>query len=194
MTLYAFNPAGGAIRSTGCRRFLGSNLTRAETIRIPVLFLGQVYDTPKQSLPWYNTLVWTLFVTPVGFLALAIVGRRTGHPPVPEPAVRDPGGRALGFLLALRRTAAHARARRRSPVPAGVRLLAVLAGLGAAALVERFGRWGKAIVAAALVEGALSVALMMPVPLSYFSPLIGGLPGAAKLGMEPTYFWDGLTR
>jgi hypothetical protein len=34
---------------------------------------------------------------------------------------------------------------------------------------------------------------MMPVPLSYYSPLVGGLPGAARLGMEPTYYWDGLT-
>ena len=33
---------------------------------------------------------------------------------------------------------------------------------------------------------------MMPVPLSYFSPIVGGLPGATALGMEPTYYWDGL--
>jgi hypothetical protein len=33
----------------------------------------------------------------------------------------------------------------------------------------------------------------MPVPLSYYSPLVGGLPGAARLGMEPTYYWDALT-
>ena len=43
-----------------------------------------------------------------------------------------------------------------------------------------------------IVEGALSVGLMMPVPLSYYSPLIGGLPGAARMGMEPTYYWDSL--
>ena len=34
---------------------------------------------------------------------------------------------------------------------------------------------------------------MMPVPLSYFSPLVGGLPGATALGMEPTYYWDALS-
>jgi hypothetical protein len=32
----------------------------------------------------------------------------------------------------------------------------------------------------------------MPVPLSYYSPLVGGLPGATRLGMEPTYYWDAL--
>ena len=43
------------------------------------------------------------------------------------------------------------------------------------------------------MEGAVSIAVMMPVPLSYFSPLVGGLPGATKLGMEPTYYWDALS-
>jgi hypothetical protein len=32
----------------------------------------------------------------------------------------------------------------------------------------------------------------MPVPLSYYSPIVGGLSGATKLGMEPTYYWDAL--
>jgi hypothetical protein len=31
------------------------------------------------------------------------------------------------------------------------------------------------------------------VPLSYFSPIVGGLPGATALGMEPTYYWDALS-
>jgi hypothetical protein len=31
------------------------------------------------------------------------------------------------------------------------------------------------------------------VPLSYYSPAVGGLPGATALGMEPTYYWDALT-
>ncbi len=30
--------------------------------------------------------------------------------------------------------------------------------------------------------------------LSYYNGLIGGLPGAAAAGMEPTYYWDGLDR
>ena len=51
----------------------------------------------------------------------------------------------------------------------------------------------RALVVAALAEGAASIALMMPVPLSYYSPIVGGLPGATALGMEPTYFWDALS-
>ena len=29
-----------------------------------------------------------------------------------------------------------------------------------------------------MLEGVVSIVVMMPVPLSYFSPLVGGLPGA----------------
>src|SRR5262249_43990478 len=72
-------------------------------------------------------------------------------------------------------------------------VLALVAGLGAASALESFKRAGKPLIVAALVEGALSIALMMPVPLSYYSPLVGGLPGATRLGMEPTYYWDALT-
>src|SRR5262249_2386855 len=71
-------------------------------------------------------------------------------------------------------------------------VLALVAGLGAASACERLARAGKPLLLAALAEGAFSVALLMPVPLSYYSPLVGGLPGAARLGMEPTYYWDAL--
>ena len=40
----------------GVVRFLESNLSRGKTIPIKVQFLGTVYNTPKESLPWYNTL------------------------------------------------------------------------------------------------------------------------------------------
>ena len=73
-------------------------------------------------------------------------------------------------------------------------MLAMAAGVGAASWVERLGRVGKALVVVAITEGAISVAVMMPVPLSYYSPIVGGLPGRRPLGMEPTYYWDSLDR
>ncbi|HEY2157524.1 MAG TPA: glycosyltransferase family 39 protein [Isosphaeraceae bacterium] len=177
----------------GVEGFLGSNLTRGRTTYIPTQFLGQIYLTPQGSLPWYNTLLWTAFVTPVGFLALAIAGAGW--------AVRNARARpiwtlvvvhwaALLILRALPHTPGHDAERQFLPA---FGCLAICAGLGAAWIVERLGRWGKALVAAAIAEGAASVALMMPVPLSYYSPLVGGLPGAARLGMEPTYYWDALS-
>src|SRR5262249_7336407 len=146
------------------------------------------YQTPNQSLPWYNTLVWTVFVTPVGFLALAVTGavraaRRFRSKPVGTLIV----GNWLFLLLlrALPHTPGHDGVRQFLPA---FGVLAVVAGLGAASAIDRLGRWGRGAVAVALAEGALSVALMMPVPLSYFSPVVGGLPGATALGMEPTYY------
>jgi hypothetical protein len=193
VTIYAFNPPWWPAPIQGAVRFFVSNLTRGKTRPIPVLFLGQVYNTPNESLPWYNTLVWTLFVTPVGFLALGVWGMVRALARVrSEPF----GLLALGnwaFLLLLR-------ALPHTPGHDGVRqflaafgCLAVLAGLGAASAVERLGKAGKALIVAAIAEGAISVAVMMPVPLSYFSPLVGGLPGTTALGMEPTYYWDALS-
>ena len=216
VVLYAFNPGWWADPVSGVERFLRSNLTRGTTIPIPVEFLGRVYNTPRQSLPWYNTLAWTVFVTPVGFLVLGLVGAVEGvrrgllalrplsltlshkgrGDQLEEPGTSHFATLAAlnwGLLLALR-------ALPHTPGHDGVRLflpafgvLAVLAGVGAGRAVGRFGRWGRVVVAAAIGEGVLSVAVMMPVPLSYFSPVVGGLPGAARLGMEPTYFWDALS-
>ncbi len=191
--LYALNPPWWTDPFAGVDRFLRSNLTRGNTRPIPVQFLGQVYLTPRQSLPWYNTLVWTLFVVPVGFLALALVGvaralRRARSEPFGLLAVGH-----WAFLLILRalpHTPGHDGVRQFLPA---FGVLALVAGLGAASILDRFIRAGKPLILAALAEGALSIALLMPVPLSYYSPLVVGLPGASWLGMEPTYYWDALT-
>ncbi len=191
--LYAVNPPWWNEPVAGIERFFRSNLSRAQTIKIPTLFLGQIYDTPQGSLPWYNTLVWTAVVTPVGFLALALVGAGW--------SIRCARDRSLwvlvvvhwAFLLALRalpHTPGHDAERQFLPA---FGCLAIVAGLGAARVVETLGSRGKMLVIVILVEGAVSLAVMMPVPLSYYSPLVGGLPGAARLGMEPTYYWDALS-
>ena len=73
-------------------------------------------------------------------------------------------------------------------------VLALLGGLGARSLLDVVRAAGpRSRSSAALLEGVVSIAVMMPVPLSYFSPIVGGLPGATKLGMEPTYYWDALS-
>jgi hypothetical protein len=177
----------------GLIRFLNSNLNRGRTIPIKIQFLGTIYDSPNESLPWYNTLAWLLLVTPVGFLAFASLGIGV--------ALRNWQKERLGILLAghwlflmilraLPHTPGHDGVRQFLPV---FGMFAMLGGLGARRLLEWSGRWAKPAIVAALAEGAISVAVMMPVPLSYFSPIAGGLPGATKLGMEPTYYWDALS-
>ncbi|MBX6314706.1 MAG: glycosyltransferase family 39 protein [Isosphaeraceae bacterium] len=193
LVLYALTPPWWNNPIAGVERFLRSNLTRSQTTRIPTLFLGRIILTPKDSLPWYNTLVWTVFVTPVGFLSFAV----TGVVRAIRQGRSDPYGLLpvahWAFLLILRalpHTPGHDAERQ---FLAAFGCLALVAGQGAVWAVERLGRWGKALIVAALTEGAVSIALMMPVPLSYYSPLVGGLPGATRLGMEPTYYWDALT-
>ncbi len=191
--VYALNPPWWREPITGVVRFFESNLNRASSIRIKTLFLGSVYETPNGSLPWYNTLVWTAFVTPIGFLSLAVAGVvRSARRRMTEPV----GVLFVGhwvFLLLLRalpHTPGHDGERQFLPA---FGVLALLAALGGVSIVDWSKRWGKIVVVAAIAEGAVSVALMMPVPLSYYSPLMGGLPGAARLGMEPTYYWDALS-
>jgi len=178
---------------TGVVRFLDSNLFRGNTIRIQIQFLGVVYNTPIESLPWYNTLVWALFVTPVCFLIVAGIGFWT--------ALKSWRSQPIGVLIAGHWTFLMLlRALPHTPGHDGVRLflpafgvLALLDGIGARSLLEEWGRWAKPAIAAAVLEGVVSIWVMMPVPLSYFSPLVGALPGAMALGMEPTYYWDALS-
>ena len=57
MTLYVLTPSWWTAPVSGVLEFLRSNLTRANTHPIPTMFLGKIYLTPVESLPWYNTLV-----------------------------------------------------------------------------------------------------------------------------------------
>jgi hypothetical protein len=192
LTVYIFTPPWWGEPITGVSRFLRSNLTRGQTTPIPTLFLGRIYETPTGSLPWYNTLVWTLLATPAGFLVLAMLGAAS--------ALVRKGDRLAtlaatqwAFLLLLRalpHTPGHDGIRQFLPA---FGCLALCCGLGTAWVVSRLGQWAKGFALLALAEGVISTALAMPVPLSYFSPVVGGLPGAARLGMEPTYYWDALT-
>ena len=193
LTIYVFTPPFWARPFSGVVEFFRSNLGRQETIPIRVMFLGHDYETPRESLPPWNTLAWTAFVTPVGFLGLAIWGAIASAKNFRADRLGASALASWAFLLVLRALPG-------APGHDGVRqflpafgMLAILAGLGAAETVAKLGKWGKALVAAAIMEGAVSVALLMPTPLSYFSPLIWGTPGAARIGLEPTYYWDSLT-
>lgn len=185
---YLIQPPWWTEPIAGPWRFFASNLSRGETIPIPVQFLGTIYNTPKESLPPYNTIVLTVFATPVGFLALGLAGAWRWKA---EPVLLLFLGH-WAFLLLLR-------AMPRTPGHDGVRLflpafglLALLAGPGVEQFRAWFGRASRWVVGLSLAEGAVAVAVMMPVPLSYYSPIVGGLPGATRLGMEPTFYWDAL--
>ncbi len=104
----------------GVTRFLSSNLGRGTTQPIQVLFLGIVYNTPIESLPWYNTLVWTVLVTPVGFLMLGRDRTRRDSAELAQRADRNPDRGPLGLRDAAPRHAARSRARWSAALPAGI--------------------------------------------------------------------------
>lgn len=80
--------------------------------------------------------------------------------------------------------------------------VAALIGLGADRafvwLSTRYGRrrGGLSLAVAAVgslyLAAATSLVWYSPHWLSYYNLAIGGLPGATAVGMEPTYYWDGL--
>jgi hypothetical protein len=176
----------------GIDRFLRSNLTRAQTTPLKTLFLGRVYNTPEEWLPWYNTILWTLMVTPIGVLLLAFAGVFGAVSRIRRESVGTLFVIHWAFLITLRalpHTPGHDGVRQFLPA---FGVLALVVGLGASWTVSRLGRAGCILIVISVVEGGGTVGVMIPVPLSYFNPMFGGLPGAVKLGMEPTYYWDAL--
>jgi hypothetical protein len=49
------------------------------------------------------------------------------------------------------------------------------------------------VLAVVLGSGAWSTWRYHPLQLSYYNALIGGLSGATRAGMEPTFYWEALT-
>jgi len=76
--------------------------------------------------------------------------------------------------------------------------LAVLCGLGTDLLwrwaVGGRRRFVQTAVAAVFAVSAFPTYWFAPQWLSYYNPLVGGLPGAVALGLEPTYYWDSFDR
>lgn len=180
----------------GILAYFSLNMNRE--INVAILFLGKIYDL-HHSLPWYNTLFWTAITVPVGLLALFGVGVYS--------IVRDESRRWAGLLILLNMsTLLVVRAFPGTPVHDGVRLfiaafpfLGIVAGLGAATLWNAApGRFplrkaaGRIVVLGVYAACFFNMFLYAPQWLSYYNLAIGGLPGAARAGMEPTYYWDGL--
>jgi hypothetical protein len=72
---------------------------------------------------------------------------------------------------------------------------AALAGVGAAALWDRWRRPGARVaLGAAIAAQGYGVVALHPFGLSYYNALVGGLPGAERLGLELTYWGDAVDR
>ncbi len=171
----------------GFKKFVFLNTNRS--LDVSIQFLGGIYNL-QHSLPWYNTIFWTLITVPLGLLILAAFG-------IVETVRSDPK-RWAGILLLLNMsTLLIVRAIPGTPVHDGVRLfvaafpfLAILSGIGAAAIWTDMKR--KSLVIFVYGFCVFNMFWFAPQWLSFYNIAIGGLPGAVRLGMEPTYYWDAL--
>jgi len=192
-SLYLFNPSWWCEPVGGPVRFFKSNLTRGRSIPIETLYMGKVYRTPTESLPVTNTLAWSVMATPAVALVCSVFG-------IASAITAGPNRRftqiiVAGWLIplalrALPHTPGHDGTRQ---FIAGLGTACLMTGIGLAWLGSRKPQLARLVACLTVVELAGSLAVYYPVPLSYFSPLVGGVNGAARLGMEPTYYWDSLT-
>jgi hypothetical protein len=203
----AVNPPLWQQTTSGLRAFFELNLTRGDRPEhnITTQFFGHLYNT-GHPLPWYNTLVWTVItVTPIVAL-LGAVG-------IVASVRRWRGDRAATLLVANWATLIIVRALPWTPPHDAERLIlpsfaffAALVGVGLGRSLYRdtlllppaeripAQGWAKVAMALAIAAAAFDTWSYYPQNLSYYSRVIGGLRGAAALGMEPTYYWDALDR
>ena len=183
----------------------GTTLGRAV---VPVCYLGTIYS--ERYAPWHYPFVLTLFTIPLGTLACLCLGlwssiSRRRKPAALRQSAAGPDLRREFLALAVLSFAAIliVAALPFAPKYDGVRLFlavfpfaACLAGAGAMAVWERL-RPARLTVTAAVVFVALQSAGILayhPYQTSYYNLLCGGLPGAAKLGLEATYWCDVYSR
>jgi hypothetical protein len=199
LVVYALNPTWWADPITGLKVFFESNLSRKDLKPIPTLFFGRLY---RFSLPWYNTLALTMIVVPPATLGLALLGVWR----VIAGRLRDRVGTMLlgcwAFFMVLRALPDAPGHDGERQFLAGFVFLACLAGLGFTVIQAWLERVATrrvaqtlaiATVASALGAGAWSTWRYHPLQLSYYNIFIGGLSGAYRAGMEPTFYWDAVT-
>ncbi len=190
----------------GLIRFFQLNLGREQTYNISGWFFGCRYNM-TYSLPWFNTLVWVGITVPVGFLLFLIFGfvqlvKNRSRVYVPVLI-------ANAVILLIIRSLPHAPAHDNERLfISAFAFIAIIAGLGAGRIWKyrlfdlydtiRLDKDRLRVRATGLIlffiflGSASSMYLYTPHWLSYYNLAIGGLPGAYRAGMEPTYWWTDL--
>jgi hypothetical protein len=159
---------------------------------VPTHYLGTTYE---HSLPWHNTIVLLVCCVPVPWIALAGVGViRFLAGGFRSPLAGWVMFNWLGLMIV--------RSLPIAPGHDGIRqflasfpFFALLVGFGADALIRfrRIHLFGAFIVMASLGWSLTSWLQIRPFELSYYNEVVGGLPGANRLGLESSYWWDAVT-
>ena len=164
--------------------YLGTGVAR---VSIRVQYFGTIYA--DRAIPWHYPWFYFLTTVPVGLLGLAAWGTIQGGK---ERRLRATTGLWVGSIvlfLGLFST--------NVAVYDGERLflvvfpfLALLIGQGFAALWTARRRPGRTLLLGVVACQAVGVVWLHPFGLSYYNALVGGLPGAERLGLELTYWGD----
>jgi 4-amino-4-deoxy-L-arabinose transferase-like glycosyltransferase len=166
--------------------FWGTGIARST---IFVQYFGQVF--PDREVPWHYPWFYFVATIPMGLLALGALGTWRGF--------KDRRADPFPLLLAATIVVFLIIFSTRVPVYDGERLflhvfpaLALLIGLGFGWLWNDrvAGRWRRAVLSVFVVAQFYGVAALHPFGLSYYNGLVGGLPGAERLGLELTYWND----
>jgi 4-amino-4-deoxy-L-arabinose transferase-like glycosyltransferase len=175
-------------------RFWGTGVQR---IAIQVQYFGHVYR--DRDVPWHYPWLYFAVTVPMGLHALGVLGLAQGiRQRRADPFPLLLAGSILWFLGLFSTSI---------PVYDGERLFllvfplwALLIGRGFAAAWGWLGgrlrgrRWLQAGLLAGLLAQASGVIALHPFGLSYYNLLVGGLPGAERLGLELTYWGDAVDR
>lgn len=173
--------------------FLASSVDRAP---IYVAYFGAVLR--DSEVPWHYPWVMFAVSVPVGIHLLAVCG-------LVRHLASSRGDRPTWLYWAAVMLPLVAFSIPGVPVYDGVRLFlmvfpfwACLAGIGASFVFgwmqQRWGvRWAASLLAVFLGAQSFGVFYYHPFELSYYNLLVGGLRGAARLGLEATYWGDSVT-
>lgn len=156
----------------------------------PTLYFGRA---DAGGVPWHYSFVMTVMTMPVAALAGSVSSAVCAR--------RDGGRRGLIVLLwwsVLVQLVVFAFVMKpfdgvRLFLPV-VALVAMCGGLGLSWLVRRGKGWLVAAVVVTVVSPGVEFFVYEPYGMSYFSPVVGGLPGAEALGMEVSYYGEAVDR
>lgn len=180
-------------------RLVQDTLSRDEVVPITTYYMGRHYG---YQVPGHHVIVMTLITVPLSILALVGWGSVASLRRWEEKPVGGLCWTQILFFVALMAAPG-------SPNHDGVRLwlpmfpfVALLAGRGFGSMIRivRQRTPGPGAILASLVLAALffvppylQTVRVAPLYLAYYNELIGGVPGAARAGMETTYWMEAVT-
>jgi len=163
--------------------------TGVSRLSIQVTYFGHVYN--DRDVPWHYPWFYFAATVPVGIQAIGLVGL--------VGAVRDRRRDVFPLLLLAAMLELLVLFSLNTPVYDGERLFlpvfplwAIFAGIG----FGKLWRWAggsnvrRVSLTLVLAAQAYGVAMIHPFGLSYYNALVGGLPGAERLGLELTFWGD----